>query len=221
MSLSQPEDQRLPTDPTFVQLNLDVGLSRTTVEQITRTINMAQDASSLVLELSGTGDVDDVPELSVVNKWESALRSLERSGVPVVAIATGPCHARALEVFLTADVRLASPNATFALADPGRIWPGMALYRLVNQIGSHVARRLLVDQGELSAQDALNLALVDRVVEDPSDEARRLLRLGSRQPNPDHARHRQLIFDASSSSFEEALGRHLAAIERLLRRTDA
>ncbi|MBB2988395.1 enoyl-CoA-hydratase DpgB [Terracoccus luteus] len=209
-----------PSGPTFVELNFDDGLDRAAVETITETAALSAQATALVLQVSGRGAEDVAPELTVVNKWEAALRSLERADVPIVATATGPCHARALEVFLTADVRIASPTATFALADPGRVWPGMALHRVVTQIGAHVARRLLVEQGELSAQDALDVALVDRLVDDPRAEALRMLSVTSRLPNPDHARHRQLIFDAGSSSFEEALGRHLAAIERLLRRID-
>jgi isomerase DpgB len=164
----------------------------------------------------------------VVNRWERALRRLERLDHPVIAVIGGEgasgreCGGTALDAMLTADFRIAAADvrliAPWGPRGPGGqsgVWPGMALYRLVNQ-GGAAARRTVLFGAPIAALDAIAAHLLDQVAEDPdaalAEVCDRLTTacegLGVR---------RQLMFDAGNVSFEEALGRHLAACDRVLR----
>ncbi len=95
----------------------------------------------------------------------------------------------------------------------------MALYRLARHgAGAAPIRRALLVGDPVTAADALALHLVDEVTGDP---AAALARAAERAAAfyPDLAIRRQLMFDAATTGFEEALGAHLAACDRELRRT--
>lgn len=207
-------------------------LTLATVRTVNELCDRAEDTSSpvpVVLRLGGAPadarakeSKPAVPALAVVNKWERALRRLERLDHPVIAVIGGEgasgreCGGTALDAMLTADFRIAAADVRLiAPWGPGGVWPGMALYRLVNQGGAAVRRTVLFG-APIAARDALAAHLLDQVAEDPdaalAEVCDRLTTacegLGMR---------RQLMFDAGNVSFEEALGRHLAACDRVLR----
>ncbi|WP_433733311.1 enoyl-CoA-hydratase DpgB [Nocardia sp. CA-129566] len=173
------------------------------------------------LEGADEATVDPWPahvEIHLVNKWEVALRRLERLDAVTVASIEGNCAGPAFDVLLAADYRIAAADAR--LRPPlhtGEVWPGMALYRLANQFGVAAARRLLLFAEEMTAADAERFGLIDETG-DPVDilEARvptLRARVGS-----ELAIRRRLLLDATTVSFEDALGSHLAACSRALTR---
>lgn len=166
----------------------------------------------VVLRLSGapaeTGPART--DVGLVSKWERALRRMERLGRPTVAVASGDVGGPALEALLATDVRIATPDVRLLFP----AWPGMALYRLTHQTGLAGVRRAVLFGAPIDVAGAVALRLVDEVAADPAAVLAELA--GSVRPEPAIAR--QLMFDASSTSFEEALGAHLAACERRLRR---
>ncbi|MBD0423935.1 enoyl-CoA hydratase/isomerase family protein [Streptomyces sp. TRM S81-3] len=179
----------------------------------------------ITVRVSGTPDAawTDGLTVSLVNKWERALRRLERVPSAVVAVAEGTVGGMALDVLLATDYRIAAGSLRLVLpVHDGATWPGMALYRLARH-GAGVAaiRRAVLFGTPVEAAEALALRLVDEVADDP-DHA--LSRLGARLSGlsgRELAVRRQLMSEAPSTSFEEALGAHLAACDRSLRRTDA
>lgn len=104
--------------------------------------------------------------------------------------------------------------------DDGATWPGMALFRLARHGASTAAiRRAVLFGTPIEAADALALQLVDEVVDDPAAaEAVARQRAGA-VGGSELAIRRQLLLDAPTTSFEEALGVHLAACDRVLRRS--
>lgn len=176
-----------------------------------------------VLAVSGapTGQTDEAPAIGLVNKWERVLRRLERLGRPTVAVVTEDCGGIAVEALLATDLRVASTGARLHLPmGPGGVWPGMGLYRLANQVGFARVRRSILFGSPISAAAALASDLVDEVADDVAAATAAAVAKLTNAIGPDVAVRRQLMLDATTTTFEEALGRHLAACDRLLRRTE-
>ncbi|MFG1842815.1 enoyl-CoA-hydratase DpgB [Micromonospora sp. NPDC049175] len=188
------------------------------VERLCDRIEEAGGAAVALLHLTGgaLAEWPGGPGIHVVNKWERALRRLERSAAVTIALVDGPVVGGALEILLVCDQRIAAPGATVTLPGTGGAWPGMALYRLANQIGAVAARRLTLFGADLSAEQARALHIIDEVTADPTARAAELL--GARPVDgAELAIRRRLLLDAVNTSFEEALGVHLAACDRTLR----
>jgi isomerase DpgB len=73
----------------------------------------------------------------------------------------------------------------------------------------------------IEADRALALNLVDEVSEDPASTLAALAEAARAMDGAEMAIRRQLIFEAGSTTFEDALGAHLAAADRALRREAA
>ncbi|MDJ1134780.1 enoyl-CoA-hydratase DpgB [Streptomyces iconiensis] len=164
---------------------------------------------------SDAGSHPDV-DIQVVNKWERALRRLERLPVATVALVDGVCQGAGAEVLLTTDHRIAHPSARFALPAGNAGWPGMSLFRMAGQLGRR-ARRLALFGGELSAEQALDIGLIDEIDVSPEAAAARGSALFAGARSNGVAVRRQLLAEAVTTSFEDALGSHLAACDRVLR----
>jgi isomerase DpgB len=176
-----------------------------------------------VLELSGT-PVDPFPGragIQLVNRWERALRRLELTTAATVAVVLGDCGGAALDVLLTTDYRVATGDASLMLTtDGGTAWPGMGLYRLANQAGVGRLRGSVLFGRPLSAVAAAELSLLDEVVADVGTALRTARSVADRlrgHPGQEVAIRRRLMLDATTTSYEEALGAHLAACDRALR----
>lgn len=102
----------------------------------------------------------------------------------------------------------------------GGTWPGMSLYRLSRQGGRNAAIRRAVLLGvPIEAPDALALQLVDEVTDDAQASLAMATDLAAEVTGPEAAIRRRLFFEAPTIGFDEALGAHLAACDRTLRRT--
>jgi enoyl-CoA hydratase/carnithine racemase len=93
-------------------------------------------------------------------------------GVPVVFRLRGAVHSGGLELALAGDVRIAAPDATFALADVygGALpcWGGTQ--RLPRLIGVTAAGGMLLLGDRLDAAAAVRCGLVTRLAADPAAE---------------------------------------------------
>ncbi|MET9182083.1 enoyl-CoA-hydratase DpgB [Kitasatospora aureofaciens] len=201
-------------------------LTPATVDALNALCDAAEDANRdatgvpapVVIAVTGAPAAPVAVPLPLVNKWERAVRRLEKLAVPTVALVTGDCGGTALDVLLATDVRIAAPDARLvplAGADTDEVWPGMALYRLANQAGVAATRRAVLFGEAVDAQRAHALHLFDELAADPAavlgptlDKLKGGAGTGIR---------RQLMLDAGTTSYEEALGRHLAACDRTLR----
>ncbi|GAA2266643.1 hypothetical protein GCM10010232_68780 [Streptomyces amakusaensis] len=214
------------------QLRIDGAepLSRELIARVQAFADQAEEAgpdSVAVLRLTGDAPADapvgvpaDGVSIALVNKWERALRRIERLSATTVAVVDGECGGTALETLLTTDLRLGTPDVWLRLpsgAGPGSAWPGMALYRLANQVGVARVRRAALFDTPVGAVDALELGLLDEIADD-LDTAVAVALAVTPGRGADVAVRRQLLLEATTTTFEEALGRHLAACDRVLRR---
>ncbi|MBR7826379.1 enoyl-CoA hydratase/isomerase family protein [Actinospica sp. MGRD01-02] len=182
----------------------------------------AAGAGCVTVRVSGAPSekaVANVADVAAVSKWEQAVRRFERLRLPTIVAASGECGGAAFDLLLAADVRIAATDLRLFPAVYGEgVWPGMGLFRLVQQLGLAGARRSVLFGMPFSAVEALERGLVDRVSTDPARTVKAATRLLRRYSGPELAIRRQLAFDAQWMSFEDALGQHLAACDRSLRR---
>lgn len=161
-------------------------------------------------------------DLQAVNRWERAVRRLERLDCATIAVVPGTCGGPALDLLLACDYRIATARTRLLLpVNDGLFWPGMAMHRLAQQIGVGRARQVVLWGHELTVSQALDLGLVDECATSAEDAVDAAALLLSRIAGPDLAVRRRLLFEASQAGFDDALGVHLAACERELRRLGA
>lgn len=178
-------------------------------------------ASLVVIRVGGAPTDRGLDQITVnlVRQWERALRRLERLGAATVALAEGDVGGVAMEALLATDHRIATSNVRLLLpASSEAVWPGMLLYRLANQIGVAHVRRAVLFGAPVSAGAAFDLGLVDAVVPDAEAALACVANLTATYSGTELAIRRQLMLDATTTSFEDALGTHLAACDRALRR---
>ncbi|MFD5831787.1 enoyl-CoA-hydratase DpgB [Lentzea sp. NPDC060358] len=170
----------------------------------------------------GTPSWPGTAEIHLVGKWENALRRLERLRAAVVAVASGHCTGPAAEVLLASDYRIGTADLVLEVAGgPASPWPGMALHRLANQIGVTRARSLVLFGGAVSPAQALEIGVLDEVVDTVDTAVAAAHRATRVTSGSELALRRRLLLDATTTSFEDALGAHLAACDRTLRRNQA
>ena len=198
-------------------------ISAATTEEVLRVCDRAEDRSGaglLTAYVSGAPGEGWTAELSVglLTKWERALRRLERLGLATVAVAMGNCGGTALDLLLATDFRIAVPGTRLVLPVDGQAtWPSMSLYRLARQGGVRGVRRAALLGTPIEAAEAVALGLVDSVVDEPGAALAELAATAGAITGKELAIRRQLMLDADRTSFEEALGSHLAACDRALR----
>ncbi|MFD3656605.1 enoyl-CoA-hydratase DpgB [Streptomyces sp. NPDC058620] len=213
--------------PDHVLLRVDgrQALSTETVAAVAAACDRAEDQggrAKVIVHVSGEPEGPRARDLTVslVNKWEQALRRMERLPATTIAVAAGDCGGVALDAFLAADYRIATRSVRLMVpVEDGATWPGMALYRLAKH-GSNAAaiRRAVLFGTPVEAADGLALNLVDEVVDDPAKAVAIAAERAGAVAGAELAIRRQLLLDAPTTSFEEALGVHLAACDRALRR---
>ncbi|MGW7069881.1 enoyl-CoA-hydratase DpgB [Streptomyces sp. NPDC054855] len=221
---------RAEQEAAETRLRVDGGRPPTSeaIAAIGAVCDRAEDAggrSPVIVELSGTPDRGWTGELTVglVSKWERVLRRLERLPTTTIAVADGDCGGPALDALLATDIRIATPSSRLvpAMAD-GATWPGMVLHRLAQQAtGTAAIRHAALFGIPLDAAQALALHLIDEVTDDTAVAVAAAVERTAGFAGTELAIRRQLLLDAHTVPFEEALGAHLAACDRELRRIAA
>lgn len=132
-----------------------------------------------VVTISGCGDAfaigrmkppSDVRTAPVMKRldWQSAMgvaSAVAALPMPVIAVLNGDAIAHGLELALAADLRVAVDTARFGAGDPlrdGFPFDG-ATQRLPRLVGPALARDMLFTGRTLSAREALEFGLVNRV----------------------------------------------------------
>jgi isomerase DpgB len=215
------------TDDLVLRVDGSRPLSSADVEAVVRICDRAEDghgAGLLTLYVSGAPQPGWMKDLSVglLTKWERAVRRLERSALITVAVVAGDCGGGALDVLLATDVRVAVAGARLVVpADREATWPGMALYRLARHGVTARLRRAALLGTPIDAELAVAVGLIDVVVDEPDSVLTEIGAVAGSITGKELAVRRQLMLDAAEHSFEEALGSHLAACDRALRRAAA
>lgn len=199
-------------------------LSVASVERLADLCDRAEDHRApgpVTVHVTGVPPVGWTKDVTVglVSKWERVVRRFERLGRVTVAVGSGDCAGTALDLLLAADVRIVAPGTRLLLALAGGApWPGMTVHRLTQQAGAAGIRRAVLLGTPIDAGRALALNLVDEVTDDPVPALAALVESAGAVAGAEVAIRRQLVFEAGSTTFEDALGAHLAAADRALRR---
>jgi enoyl-CoA hydratase len=104
----------------------------------------------------------------------AAFRALKALPVPVVAAIEGPCLGGGLGLALACDLRIASRTSFYSIpaARLGLAYPTEAIADLVEAVSPPNAKKLLFNAERLSAEEALQIGLVNEVHEPDALENR-------------------------------------------------
>jgi enoyl-CoA hydratase len=154
------------------------------------------------------------------NKWEKLCTRLERLPVATVALVDGEAAGGGLQLALVCDLRVATPSATFQLPEVHLgFLPGMATFRLAKYMGLGRARRMMLTAEVLTAAQAEENGLIDKV--EPDLEAG--LGWAQQALGPNHSvaieLTRRLLNESFSTDYENAIGHFLAAQHRAVSQT--
>jgi isomerase DpgB len=203
-------------------------LSAETVAELAAVCGRAEDGDSprpVAVIVSGVPEPGWAGGLSValVNRWERGLRRLERLPAVTIAAAEGDCGGPALDALLATDYRIMQARARLIVPVlAGAPWPGMALYRLARQASCAAqARRAILFGTPIAAVTAKTIGVVDEVADDMTASLGQALAAAAAVRGPEVAITRQLVMEAPATTFEDALGTHLAACDRALRHAAA
>jgi len=94
--------------------------------------------------------------------------AIERMRKVTVALADGYVFGGGTQLFLAADIRLATPNASFRITPAllGVVYPYSGLSRFVSVMGITAAMELVMTARKIDADEAMRIGLVTRVVPD-------------------------------------------------------
>jgi len=144
---------------------------------------------------------------------------------PVIGAIDGPAVGMGAEFTSQCDIRFATRNARFAwnFALRGLVPDtGAGSWLLPRLIGPARAMRLLYTGDFLSAEEALEIGYVERLVEpaDLLDEARSLAAVIARSSPFSHARIKKLIYEGLGSEVGPHMQRHTQAMAECFRSSD-
>ena len=108
---------------------------------------------------------------------QGLMRKIETSDKPVIAAVNGFCFGGALDLALACGRRIVSPNALFAHpgADLGIITGWGGTQRLPRVVGEAKALEMFFTTKRVTAAEALEMGLIERIADDPLRAALELL----------------------------------------------
>lgn len=118
-------------------------------------------------------DKTDPLEYSV--PMEKLLRTVQNLPIPVIAYVDGTVWGGACDFCLSCDMIVASEDSTFAIT-PAKIgipYNASGIMHFINQLGINKAREMFFTANPISAQDALNVGLLNYIA--PADKLRDML----------------------------------------------
>ena len=98
---------------------------------------------------------------------ERLLRKVQDTAIPVIACVSGTVWGGACDLCLSCDMIVSSKNATFAIT-PAKIgipYNASGILHFINQLGMNKAREMFFLGTPITAEDALNVGLINRVAE--------------------------------------------------------
>ncbi|HXE73288.1 MAG TPA: enoyl-CoA hydratase/isomerase family protein [Candidatus Nitrosotenuis sp.] len=159
------------------------------------------------------------PDIHGFNKWERSVVALERLKKVTIAQIEGACIGGGVQLALACDYRLAVQGAELCLDEVKHgFLPGMATYRLAKYVGLGKAKYLMLTCKTLTAEEALEWGLVDRVCapERLEEELGKLIVEFLPVNGTVVALARRLLNESYGADYEHFLGSFLAAQARAI-----
>jgi enoyl-CoA hydratase/carnithine racemase len=118
----------------------------------------------------------DAARRNLTNQWQEVAMVWSRMNIPVIAAIHGVCFGAGIQLALGADIRIASPDAQFAVMEmKWGIVPDMGgMVLLPRLVRSDVLRRLTYTAEPVGAEQAERWGLVTELAHDPLAAAQEL-----------------------------------------------
>lgn len=132
-------------------------------------------AGSDLKELAGLVDREE-QRLPFAQAMDAVMRRLSAGPMVTIAEVGGACHGAGVAIAMACDIRVAGPDATFAIppARFGISYPVGDIARLTRLVGVGQAARLLYSGEAIDAEEAARIGLVEMVEPNPSQRAHAL-----------------------------------------------
>ena len=160
----------------------------------------------------------------MTKQLHGAIATLSRLNAPVVAAVNGTVAGGGLGLFSCADLAIAVEGAKFtsAYTKIGLTPDGSSTYHLSRMIGRRRAAELLLTNRVLSAQEALEWGIINRVVPAAAlrDEVTALAKMLSEGPTAAHGGIKRLLDSALQASLVEQMQHEADSIATLARQPD-
>jgi enoyl-CoA hydratase len=126
-------------------------------------------------EQIGSGGVDEIDGCKLTDAVDAVLRNT-RIYKPIIAAVNGPCVAGGMEMLGGVDIRVATEHATFGVLEPrrGLFAGGGTTVRLPRQLNYPAAMEFLLTAEQFPARRALELGLLNEIVEEDQLQAKAL-----------------------------------------------
>jgi len=149
-------------------------------------------------------------------KWEKCIGRFEKlKNVKVVTCPSG-LTPLALELLMVADYRIVGTKIKLQLASTQLgIIPTTTLYRASKLFGIQLTKKLFLFGQTVEAHEGLSFGLFDEVSANTEDSAELMINSLTPEILENFSVRRRLISDSQTLSFNDALGSHLAACDRL------
>ena len=164
---------------------------------------------------SAGGDINEEADKDVLSSYEFAkngamlLEMMERFRVPIIAAINGYALGGGLEFAIACDIRIASEKAKLGSPEITLgVYPGWGgTQRLPRIVGMSKAKLIMFTGGMYSAQESLEMGLVDKVVPPESlmDECMALAEKISAQPPLAINYIKSVVYDGMQCDLQRAL----------------
>lgn len=154
------------------------------------------------------------------NQWQEVAMIWSRMDIPVIAAVHGVCYGAGMQLALGADIRIAAPDAKFAVMEmKWGIVPDMGgMVLLPRLVRTDVLRRLTYTAEPIGADQAERWGLITEIADDPLAAAQKLAEtIAGKSPSAIRAAKRLIgvaetadaaaVLDAESREQVELLGK--------------
>lgn len=149
-------------------------LGRSTIDDIERAVASPPHGTKVIVITAEAPDFcagydlieASASEPSSLIAHEDNFRTLRSTTIPIVAAVLGNVIGGGLELALSADIRIASPEVRFAIpaGKLGLVYSESGIRLVVETVGDSVARALFLGGRELNADAALSMGVITEVV---------------------------------------------------------
>lgn len=171
VSLNRPE-RRNAMDIAMWKRLLDViekvkSLEEVRVMILTSSLDDIFSAGADIGELEKNSEHNNLREESYL-AMERGFKSINELEIPSLAVVKGSCYGAGVGLILSCDFRISLPTAKLSItpAKLGMVFPLPETRRLLNLVGPSDARHLLFSASPIQGDEALQMGLVDKVVQD-------------------------------------------------------
>jgi 2-(1,2-epoxy-1,2-dihydrophenyl)acetyl-CoA isomerase len=170
---------------------------------------------------------DQIPKMvsETADTLHAAIAKFARMNAPVVAAVNGPAAGAGMSVVCMTDIALAAESAFFSMAytAAGLSPDGSSTYFLPRIVGIRRARELMLSNRRLSAAEAHELGIVERVVPDDDlmDEAEKIALALANGPTLAFGAVKKLLLASQNAQLEDQLDAETSAITAMTRTSDA